>query len=150
VNTGERRRAAGRRLQVEPSHDVRPPSYVLALVAVLLGGVASSYVALLLIGITPLFGMWGWYVVASLVGAGPVVLVLRALGYRVSYLACVAALLGGALVSTVVTRLILHGAPLLFTPGLGGITGLPSLLVSAWLVRMFAGRPHRPAVRVET
>jgi hypothetical protein len=139
-------------MRAEPSQDVDPPSYVLALVAVLLGGVASSYVALLLVGITPILGVWGWYVVASLVGAGPVLLVLRALGYRVSYLAAVAALLGGALVSTIVTRLILQGAPLLFTPGLGGITGLPSLLVSAWLVRMFAGksRSRANAVRVET
>jgi hypothetical protein len=131
----------------EPPAEARPPSYVLALLAVLLGGLASSYVALLLVNVTPLLGVWGWYVVASLVGAWPILALLRALGYRVSYLAAVAALLGGALVSTIVTRWILHGAPLLFTPGLGGITGLPSLLVSAWLVRMFAGKPIRRSVR---
>jgi hypothetical protein len=129
----------------EQPDEVRPPSYVVALVAVLLGGVASSYAALLLMGLTPLLGLWGWYVIASLIGAWPVVLVLRVLRYRISYLAAVAALLGGALVSTMLTRLILQGAPLLFTPGLGGITGLPSLLFGAWLVRMFAGKPHRPA-----
>jgi hypothetical protein len=130
------------------TQEVRPPSYGLALVAVLLGGVASSYVAVLLVGVTPFLGVWSWYVVASLVGAWPVLLFLRALGYRISYLAAVAALLAGAVLSTLFTRLILHGAPLLFTPGLGAITGLPSLLVSAWLVRIFAGKPHsRPLAR---
>ena len=133
-------------MHAEPSQQFRPPSYVLALVAVLLGAVASSYGALLFVNLTSILGLWWWYVVASLLGAWPVLLIIRPLGYRVSYLAAVAALLGGALASTLITRLVLQGAPLLFTPGLGGITGLPSLLVSAWLVRMFAGKPLRRAI----
>lgn len=128
------------------SQEVRPPGYGLALVAVLLGGVASSYLAVLLVGVTPFLGVWAWYVVASLVGAWPVLLFLRALGYRISYAAAVAALLAGAVISTLVARWIQQGAPMLFMPGLGGTTGLPSLLVSAWVVQMFAGKAHRRPV----
>ena len=114
----------------------------------LLGGVASSYLAYLLVGVRPFLGLWGWYLVASLIGAWPVVLLLRALGYRTPYLAAVAALLTGALISTFVARWLRHGVPMLFMPGLRGITGLPSLLVSAWVVEMFAAKPRsrrRPA-----
>jgi hypothetical protein len=128
---------------VEPQ-DERPPSYGLALVAVLLGGVASSYVSVLLVGVTPYLGRDGWFVVASLVGAWPVRLFLAALGYRISYVAAVLALLTGAVIATLATRLIVHGAPGLLTSGGGTVTALPSLLLSAWIVQLAAARPARP------
>ena len=122
--------------------NARHPSFGLAVVAVLAAGFATSYAATLFIGFTPYLGRSAWTIATSLLGAVLVRFVLRALGYEISFLAAVLALVAGAVVSIAFIRL-LPPTPHALVPHLptaGLVTGIPSLLLSAWLIQISSSR----------
>jgi hypothetical protein len=124
------------------------PSYGVALVAVLAGGVISSWVSSLFFGFAPYLPRTGWIILTSVIGAYCVKFVLRVLGYEIGLVAAFAALALGAVVSaslaTAMPGVTGPGVPLL--PAFGLFSGLASLLLSAWIVQNTASSPQRPQV----
>jgi hypothetical protein len=117
----------------------RQPRFLIAVASVLLAGVVESYATTLLIGVSPYLSRNVWYLVTSLIGAWAVRLILRAFGFEISYVAAVAALLAGTLVSVAIARVLPAAGPsALFPllPAFGLLAGIPSLLLSAWVVQI--------------
>jgi hypothetical protein len=120
------------------------PSYGLALVAVLAAGAAASAVSFLFIGLFAVGGMPVRYLVGALISALVVQMILRVLGFEISYGGAFGAMFAGA-VAAIALRTVFPlatGMPAL-VPFLGSLGGLPSLLLAAWLVQLGAERPRR-------
>lgn len=123
------------------------PSFALALVAVLAGGAVSSWLSAVFVAYTSFLTATAWTVVTSMVGAVGVKLVLRVLGYEIGIVAAVAALVAGSIVRLVlVTALPASSGPAVpLLPNFGMLFGLPSLLLSAWIVQNTAHSSTREA-----
>lgn len=140
----------------EASRDVKPmlnamnddaaqPSFGLAIVMV--AGFVTSYATMLFIGFAPYVSRGTWSLLMSLIGAVALRFVLRVIGYEISYVAAVAALLIGSLISILLARTIPAASPTIpLLPALGLFVGIPSVLLSAWIVQMTATRPNRNAL----
>jgi hypothetical protein len=122
------------------------PSFGIALVAVLAGGVVSSWIAGLFIGFAPETSPEAWAIVTSLAGAVAVKLVLRVLHFDVPFAFAAGALLAGRIASLALVQTMPdlggHSIPVLPTYGL--FSSFPSLVLSAFLVQMTAGRGKAP------
>jgi hypothetical protein len=122
--------------------DVRQPGFVTALVAVAVGGVVSSWISALLAGLAPATSMETWAILTSVFGAVGVKLVLRVLGYDVAFAFAAGALLAGRIAGLVLIQALpdLGGHPVPELPTFGLYSSFPSLLLSAWIVQITAGR----------
>jgi hypothetical protein len=114
------------------------PSFGLALVAVLAGGAISSWFSALFVGFAPFLSHTAWTVFTSVFGAYATKLVLQLLGYEIGIVAAFGALFLGSVVSLVFLTAMPQaaagpGIPLL--PAAGLLTGLPGLLLSAFLIQ---------------
>ena len=121
------------------------PSFGVALVAVLAGGALSSWTSALFVGFAPYLSISTWSVVTSVFGAAGVKLVLRTLGYEIPWLSAIAALFAGSILSLSLLRLVPYasGPSLPALPAFGAFTGLPALLLSAFVVQLSSVRAHR-------
>jgi hypothetical protein len=141
--------AAGRSSSTVKTDDTKSqPSFALAIVAVLVAGFATSYLAMLFIGFTPYLGRNTWYLLTSLVGAVALRILLRAIGYEIPYLAAFFALLIGSLISLGLARWIpaATGPTAPYLPAFGLVAAIPSLLLSAWIVQLTASKGGRDAL----
>ena len=118
------------------------PSFGTALVAVLAGGVVSSWIAALFIGFAPASSPEAWAIVTSLAGGVGVKGVLRLLRYDVPLALAAGALLAGRVVSIALVQAMPdlggHAIPALPTYGL--FSSFPALVLSAFLVQISSGR----------
>ena len=118
------------------------PSFGTALVAVLAGGVVSSWIAALFIGFAPASSPEAWAIVTSLAGGVGVKAALRLLRYDVPLALAAGALLAGRVVSIALVQgmpdLGGHAIPALPTYGL--FSSFPALVLSAFLVQISSGR----------
>jgi hypothetical protein len=118
------------------------PSFGAALVAVLAGGVVSSWIAALFIGLAPATSPEAWAILTSLFGAVGVKFLLRMLGFGCPLAFAAGALLAGRVASLALVQAMPdlggHSVPALPTYGL--FSSFPSLVLSAFLVQMSAGR----------
>ena len=118
------------------------PSFGTALVAVLAGGVVSSWIAALFIGFAPASSPEAWAIVTSLAGGVGVKAVLRLLRYDVPLALAAGALLAGRVVSIALVQAMPdlggHAIPALPTYGL--FSSFPALVLSAFLVQISSGR----------
>jgi hypothetical protein len=118
------------------------PSFGIALVAALAGGVLSSWIAGLFIGFAPETSPEAWAIVTSLAGAVGVKVVLRVLHYDVPFAFAAGALLAGRVASLALVQAMPdlggHAVPGLPTYGL--FSSFPALVLSAFLVQISSGR----------
>jgi hypothetical protein len=124
--------------------DARQPNFGTALVAVLAGGVVSSWISALFAGFAPAASVETWSILTSVFGAVGVKLVLRILGYDVSFAFAAGALLAGRVVTLALVQAMpdLGGHSLPGLPAYGLFSSFPSLLLSAWIVQISSGRRH--------
>jgi hypothetical protein len=124
-----------------PMEHEESPGFGTAVIAVLIAGVASSYASALLVGVSPIIGWNASLLVTSLVGAAAARYFLGILGYEIAYLLAIMAIAVGTLITLAITRVFLptHAvlAPLLST------SGIPSLLLSAWMLQLNAKKRVR-------
>ena len=118
------------------------PSFGTALVAVLAGGVVSSWIAGLFIGFAPATSPEAWAIVLSLAGGLALKAVLRLLRYDIPFAFAAGALLAGRVVSIVLVQAMpdLGGHTLPMLPTYGLFSSFPSLVLSAFLVQISSGR----------
>jgi hypothetical protein len=126
------------------STEERHPSFALALIAVFAAGAVASWCSMLFVGFSLYLARDAWFVLNGLVGAWAVKTVLRVLGYHLGYFVAAAAMLVGAVLSAA----LLHALPrvgagpaLPLLPGFGLVAGVPSLLLTTWIVQLSAARP---------
>jgi hypothetical protein len=122
--------------------DARQPSFATALVAVLAGGAISSWITALFIGAAPSTSVEAWAILSSICGAVGVKAVLRILKYDVPFAFAAGALLAGRVASLALVQLMpdLGGHSLGAFPSYGLFSSFPSIVLSALLVQMSAGR----------
>jgi hypothetical protein len=129
-------------MHAQPSNrpNAAGPSFLAALAAVLAAGAAASVGTYLAFGL--ILGHPESLVVSAVAGGFLVRWLLGVMGSEITARAGVLALLAGAGASYLVTHFLLHagsGVPLVLpTSGLEG--ALPSLLLSAWLVKQASTR----------
>jgi hypothetical protein len=124
------------------------PSFGTALVAVLAGGVVSSWIAGLFIGFAPATSPEAWAIVSSLAGAVGVKVVLRVLRYDVPFAFAAGALLAGRVASLALVQAMpdLGGHAMPGLPTYGLFSSFPALVLSAFLVQISAGRGRGRAI----
>jgi hypothetical protein len=120
------------------------PSFGIALVGVLAGGVVSSWIAGLFIGLAPASSPEAWAIVTSLAGGVGVKAVLRLLRYDIPFAFAAGALLAGRVVSIALVQAMpdLGGHAIRVLPTYGLFSSFPALVLSAFLVQISAGRGH--------
>lgn len=118
------------------------PSFGAALVAVLAGGVVSSWIAALFIGFAPATSTEAWAILTSIFGAVGIKAVLRVLGYDCPVAFAAGALLAGRIASLALVQTMpdLGGHTIPVLPTYGLFSSFPSLVLSAFLVQMSSGR----------
>jgi hypothetical protein len=125
--------------------DTSQPSFPIALTAVLAGGAISFWISAAFVGLAPPTSVEGWAIVTSVVGAVFVKIVLRTLKYDVPIAFAAGALMAGRLAGLALVQafpdLQGHAIPGLSAYGL--FSGFPTLVLSAWLVQISAGRMRR-------
>jgi hypothetical protein len=122
--------------------DARQPSFGIALMAVLAGGAVSAWITAAFVGLAPETSVESWAILTSICGAVVVKVVLRVLKYDVAFPFAAGALMAGRLFSLALVQTMPdlggHAIPALATYGL--FSSFPSLVLSAWLVQICAGR----------
>ena len=110
----------------------------------LAAGAVASAASILFIGFIAVGGLSVRYLIGALVSALAVQMILRVLGFEMSYGSAFAAMFVGALAAIALRTAfpLSLGMPAL-TPFTSSLGGLPSLLLAAWLVQMGAARPRR-------
>jgi hypothetical protein len=122
--------------------DARQPNFGTALVAVLAGGVVSSWISALFVGVAPYMSVEMWSIVTSLFGAIGIKLVLRLLNYDCPFAFAAGALLAGRVASLALVQAMpdLAGHELPVFPSFGVFSALPGLVLAAFVVQISAGR----------
>jgi uncharacterized membrane protein YeaQ/YmgE (transglycosylase-associated protein family) len=120
----------------------RQPSFVTALTAVLAGAALSSWITAAFVGLAPDSNVEAWAILTSLCGAVVVKVVLRILKYEVPLAFAAGALMAGRLFSIAIVQTVpdLGGHTIADLPTFGLFTSFPTLVLSAWLVQISAGR----------
>lgn len=120
----------------------RQPSFGTALVAVVAGGAISSWISAAFVGLAPATSVEAWTILTSLVGAIALKAVLRFLKYEVAFPFAAGALMAGRIASLALVQAMpdLGGHTLPGFPAYGLFSSFPSLVLSAWLVQISAGR----------
>lgn len=118
------------------------PSFGVSLVAVLAGGVVSSWIAALFIGFAPASSPESWAILTSLFGAVGIKAALRVLGYDCPIAFAAGALLAGRIASMALVQAMpdLGGHSISVLPTYGLFSSFPSLVLSAFLVQVSSGR----------
>ena len=119
-----------------------PPTFGVALVAVFLSGFLASLISPFLFGFAVFGGLAALTLISALVRAFAIRLVLGLMGYEISYISAIVATMAGAVVATGLRILFPQAFAPLLIPFVS-LAGIPSLLLTAVLVQMNAGRPHR-------
>ena len=122
--------------------DARQPTFGISLIAVLAGGAISSWISVAFVDIAPATSVEAWAILTSICGAVGVKVVLRFLRYDVPLAFAAGALMAGRLVSLVLVQAMpdLGGHAMPGFPAYGLFSSFPSLVLSAWLVQISAGR----------
>jgi hypothetical protein len=122
--------------------DARQPNFGTALVAVLAGGAISSWISAVFVDIAPTTSVEAWAILTSICGAVGVKVVLRALKFNVAFAFAAGALMAGRVVSLALVQTMpdLGGHAIPAFPTYGLFSSFPSLVLSAWLVQISAGR----------
>jgi hypothetical protein len=122
--------------------DARQPSFGTALLAVLAGGAVSSWITALFSGFAPSTSVEAWAILASICGAVAVKALLRMLKFDVAFAFAAGALLAGRVASLALVQTMpdLGGHTIPGFPAYGLFSSFPSLVLSAWLVQISAGR----------
>jgi hypothetical protein len=122
--------------------DARQPTFGISLIAVLAGGAISAWISVAFVDIAPATSVEAWAILTSICGAVGVKLVLRFLKYDVPLAFAAGALMAGRLVSLVLVQAMpdLGGHAIPGFPSYGLFSSFPSLVLSAWLVQISAGR----------
>jgi len=122
--------------------NARQPTFGTALMAVLAGGAASAWISAAFIGLAPETSVEAWAILTSICGGVVVKIVLRVLRYEVPLAFAAAALMAGRLVSLALVQAMpdLGGHTIPAFPTYGLFSSFPSLVLSAWLVQITAGR----------
>jgi hypothetical protein len=122
--------------------DARQPTFGTALVAVLAGGAISSWISAAFVGIAPATSVEAWAILTSICGAVGVKVVLRVLKFNVPFAFAAGALMAGRVVSLALVQTMpdLGGHAIPAFPTYGLFSSFPSLVLSAWLVQISAGR----------
>ena len=125
--------------------DATQPNFGTALIAVLAGGAISSWISAAFIGLAPATSAEAWAILTSICGAVGVKLVLRALKFNVPFAFAAGALMAGRVVSLALVQTMpdLRGHAIPAFPTYGLFSSFPSLVLSAWLVQISAGRARR-------
>jgi hypothetical protein len=133
---------AGGHAEGEIMVDARQPSFGTALVAVLAGGAISSWMSAFFVGIAPATSVEAWAILTSIAGAVGVKAVLKVLKYDVPFALAAGALMAGRVASLALVQTMpdLGGHAIPGFPALGLFSSFPSLVLSAWLVQISAGR----------
>jgi hypothetical protein len=118
------------------------PSFGIALVAVLAGGVVTSWIAGLFIGFDAASSPEAWAIVTSIAGGVAVKAVLRLLHYDIPVAFAAGALLAGRVASLALVQAMpdLGGHMIPVLPTYGLFSSFPALVLSAFLVEISAGR----------
>jgi hypothetical protein len=122
--------------------DARQPTFGPALIAVLAGGAASSWITALFSGFAPNTSVEAWAILASICGAVAVKAVLRILKFDIAFAFAAGALLAGRVAGLALVQAMpdLGGHPIPGFPAYGLFSSFPSLVLSVWLVQISAGR----------
>jgi uncharacterized membrane protein YeaQ/YmgE (transglycosylase-associated protein family) len=122
--------------------DARQPSFGTALVAVLAGGALSSWITATFVGLAPDTSVESWAILTSICGAVVIKVVLRVLKYDVAFPFAAGALMAGRLFSIALVQAIpdLGGHTIPALPTYGLFSSFPSLVLSAWLLQISAGK----------
>jgi len=122
--------------------DARQPSFVTALTAVFVGGAISAWISAAFVGLAPSTSVEAWAILTSICGAVAVKIVLRVSKYNVAFAFAAGALMAGRLVSLALVQAMpdLGGHTIPALPTYGLFSSFPSLVLSAWLVQVSAGR----------
>ena len=122
--------------------DARQPTFGTALIAVLAGGAISSWISAAFVNLAPTTSVESWTILTSICGALGVKAVLRVLKYDVPFAFAAGALMAGRLASIALVQAMpdLGGHALPGFSAYGLFSSFPSLVLSAWLVQISAGR----------
>ena len=122
--------------------DARQPTFGTALLAVLAGGAISSWMSAAFVDVAPWTSVEAWAILTSICGAIGVKAVLRVLKYDVAFAFAAGALMAGRVASLALVQTLpdLGGHALPGFPAYGLFSSFPSLVLSAWLVQISAGR----------
>jgi hypothetical protein len=122
--------------------DAGQPTFGTALIAVLAGGAISSWISAAFVGLAPTTSVESWTILTSICGAIGVKAVLRVLKYDVPFAFAAGALMAGRLASIALVQAMpdLGGHALPGFSAYGLFSSFPSLVLSAWLVQISAGR----------
>ena len=122
--------------------DARQPGFGTALLAVVAGGALSSWIAAFVVDVNPTASIEALAILASLCGALALKAILKILKFEIAFAFAAGALLAGRVVSLAVVQLMpdLGGHAIPGFPAYGLFSSFPSLVLSAWLVQLCAGR----------
>jgi hypothetical protein len=125
--------------------DTSQPSFPIALTAVLAGGAISFWISAAFLGLSTTTSVEALAVLTSVVGAVFLKVVLRTLKYDIPIAFAAGALMAGRLAGLAIVQafpdLEGHAIPGLSAYGL--FSTFPTLVLSAWLVQISAGRMRR-------
>jgi len=121
------------------------PSFPIALAAVLAGGAISSWISVAFLGFSPPTSVEVLAILMSIVGAVFVKMVLRTLKYDVPIAFAAGALMAGRLAGLALVQAFpdLEGHAIPGFSAYGLFASFPTLILSAWLVQISAGRMRR-------
>jgi hypothetical protein len=129
--------------------DATQPNFGTAMIAVLAGGAISAWVSAAFMGLAPETSAEAWAILTSICGAVGVKLVLRAFKFNMPFAFAAGALMAGRVVSLALVQTMpdLGGHAIPAFPTYGLFSSFPSLVLSAWLVQISAGRARRAVYR---
>jgi uncharacterized membrane protein YeaQ/YmgE (transglycosylase-associated protein family) len=122
--------------------DTSQPTFSTALAAVLAGAAVSAWISAAFVGIYPTSSIEAWAILTSAIGAVFVKLVLRVLKFDIALPFAAGALMAGRLAGLALVQVMpdLGGHAIPGFPTFGLFSTFPSLVLSAWLVQISAGR----------
>jgi len=125
--------------------DTSQPSFAIALAAVLAGGAISYWIAAALLGPSATTSVEALAILTSIVGAVFLKIVLRTLKYDIPLAFAAGALMAGRLAGLALVQAFpdLQGHVIPGVSAYGLFASFPTLILSAWLVQISAGRMRR-------
>jgi uncharacterized membrane protein YeaQ/YmgE (transglycosylase-associated protein family) len=127
------------------NHGRDQPAKLCNRAAVLAGGAISSWISAAFVGLAPATSVESWAILTSIVGAVFVKIVLRALKYDIPIAFAAGALMAGRLAGLALVQAFpdLEGHAIPGFSAYGLFSSFPTLVLSAWLVQISAGRMRR-------
>jgi hypothetical protein len=118
------------------------PTFASALAAVLAGAAVSAWISAAFVGVDPQSSIEAWAILTSVFGAVLLKLVLRVLKFDIALAFAAGGLMAGRLAGLALVQTMpdLAGHAIPGFPTFGLFSTFPSLILSAWLVQISAGR----------